>query len=571
MKHLGEDDLNEELGNSDVSIFNEDSVVILDNVSIENVLKLDKDVFKAIDLFNHNHFNKAIDILQAKAEKDAIHAVSAGCLLFMKAISTFNKDDIDKAMTALELAINVADSQNTKKSGYFRKFTNLLFTDEEFNWINARSFTITSEANILSSFLFLFQESLTGIVKAGLYLTKGVRGVEDVFKWYKSIPADELATTIDANTIGALLFVIGAVNISTAMLPPKVLKVISIFGYTSDIKLGFQLMHECEEGNSLFAKLAPIFILGTHTIMLSFAPGTSTEALCLEMKKRLEDCLSQFPDSVFYLILANRFKRSTRELGQAATILRKAISVQDEWIGIKFLAQYELCMTHLFMGDYELVTTMANELVECTFWSKAFFSYLLNTCHDMVEKETAYSQALDHMNRKFGGKTPAIEQFVLKRILFFQNLKPVEANNRIYTVDEIRRLFLPCLEVIFLFLGFSAMNLSELQNALGKLTNALQISHLLNNSHLNNHLNLLKCAVLRNINIINKTYDLSILSLVEEIENDEMDWIKPFSVFEQGQLHVDAYLITKNKVYLERAKELLNTAAGFSGYILEFR
>eukprot|EP00835_Amoeboradix_gromovi_P006689 NODE_845_length_3752_cov_0.184780.p1 type:complete len:545 gc:universal NODE_845_length_3752_cov_0.184780:1606-3240(+) len=537
-----------------VIVFDKDKITNLDEYDAQDILKLDEDVFRAIEMFNSNQFNKAINILQAKSEQDSIHAIALAFLLFMRAISTFNKDDIDKAIAALELSQNVAEQQNTAKSGFISK---LLFK-QDFNWISARSSTIYSEANILSAFLFIFQESISGLLKAGLYLTKGVRGIEELFRWYKSIPESSLSSSIDANTAGALLFVTGAMNVSTALLPPKVLKVISVFGYSCDIKLGFELMYQCENGNSIFSKIASLFILGIHSILLSFAPGTQLEVQCVEMQKRLDENLSQYPDSVFFLILSSRFLRSKRKLNEAAAILSRAIDVQDEWIGIKCLCKFELCMTLLFKGEYVKAQKMAETLLGETFWSKAFFCYLQGACADMdedvIEKSNHYAESLSFITRKFGGKTIAIEQFVLKRVAWMERVG-----------NDERKAILPALEIVYLFLGFSFLNLKELESGLALVTNKLS------DYPKSNHLNLLKFALIRNINIIKKTYDLSCLKYIEEIENDEMDWIKPFSVFEQAQMHVDAYLITKSKIYLTRAKELLNQAGEFTGYILEFR
>ena len=560
------------MSQASLPIFDTIEVVNLENYTVEDVMKLDKDVFKAIDLFNSNKFDQAITMLAAKADNDAIHAIAVGFLLFMRAISTFNKEDIEKAMTALELAISVADSQNSRKPGLLKRFSTL-FTNDEMHWISARSFTITCEANLLSSFLFIFEESVTGLIKAGLYLTKGIRGVEEVYQWYTKIPEEELSTTIDEDTKGALLFVMGAVNIAKALLPPKVMKLISIFGYSVDMDMGFQLMHQCEQTNSIYSKIAPLFLLGIFSILLSFAPGTQSIEQYTLMQTRLDSCLKDYPDCVFYLILASRFKRSQRDLKSSIKLLEKSITVQEEWSGLLNLGKFELTMTLFYSLDFQAVFDLVDSLQKETFWSKAFFSYCKGACKDMLGEDgfNFYLESIQFVTRKFSGRSIAIEQFVTKRVQYYQSLSPITINNKTFSVNDQRKLLLPGLEICFLFMGFSFMGVKELEQSLVLVNASIQTSKVLNIPHFLNHLNLLKCGLTRNLNIIKKTYDLSQLIDLESIQGDAMDWLEPFSVFEQGQLHLDAYLVTKNKVYLTRAKELLVKAMNYSGYVLEFR
>eukprot|EP00834_Sanchytrium_tribonematis_P004270 NODE_201_length_13147_cov_1.076104.p3 type:complete len:546 gc:universal NODE_201_length_13147_cov_1.076104:195-1832(+) len=540
----------------EVSIFDQSDIIDLESLTQEELFKIEQDVFQAIVLFNQNKFNDAIKMLEVRANQDGIFAVAVGCLLFMRAISTFNKDDIDKAMAALELSISVANAQNTKQS-YISKFTSVLFK-QEMHWITARCSTIQSEANMLSSFLFILQENMTGLLKAGLFLTKGVNGIEEVYK-SKDVEMDQ-------NTTGAVNFCFGAIQAVTALLPSRVLKLISIFGYSTNKDLGFDLMHQCESGTSIYKELAPIFLLGIHCILMSFAPNTQQPSQVKAMQDRLDICLSKNPDSVFYLIINSRFSRGKRDLKMAASILQKAIDVQDEWIGIKLLSEFELCMTNLFLLKFEVVFSMLDKLQKETFWSKAFFTYWKGACLDMQDADGMehYAESLTFITRKFGGKTIAIEQFVMKRVQFFQTIP-----------QKIRRLYLPGLEIAYLFLGFSFMGKAELEKAIVLIEESLEASKEVTHdckSHLINHLQLLHCSCVRNINFINQKYDLSKLVLLEEI-NDiiDMDWLKPFSVFEQAQTFVDAYLLKKDKMYLERAQTLLSETANYSGYVLEFR
>ena len=549
-----------------VIVFKENEVVLLDNLTVQDIALLDKDVFDSVEMLLNNKFSDAIQFLNKKADKDAMHAIGVGFMLFLKAISTFNKEDMDSALAALELAINVATVQNTTKSaGVVSKLTSFLptFTDTAYTHISARSTMIIATGNVLSALLYLLQESVAGLIKGGIYITKGNNSVEDVFKWYSKIPQQEIGNTIDANSEGALLFLRGILMVAIAGLPPKIIRLISFFGFNGDREMGYALMKACEQGTHLYSKIVPIFLLGVYALLISCAPGIQPEAQLQDMQDRLDGCLKVYPNCIFYLNIASRFNRVNRQLPKAIQVSTKAVNAQAEWPGLTCLGKYEWLMNLLFSAQYAEAASVAEDLKKESFWSKAFFAYCQVAAMDMLQtgKMAMYKEAVTFINsEKFGGKGFPIEKFIVKKVEYFSTLPD----------DDIRWLFLPGLELSWLFLGFSFMSRNGLEEGLERVNNAIAKASGYQNQHLTNHLNILKGCLIRNINICNKTYDLSLLAMFD-FEKDDMEWTRPYSIFEQGQLYLDAYFISKNQLYLDQAKTLLNKANEYSNYVLEFR
>lgn len=63
---------------------------------------------------------------------------------------------------------------------------------------------------------------------------------------------------MDQDTISAIQFGIGSVHLLLASLPPKILKIVSAFGWTADKHLGFALLKLCLEGKRIRAPLASL-------------------------------------------------------------------------------------------------------------------------------------------------------------------------------------------------------------------------------------------------------------------------------------------------------------------------
>ena len=76
-----------------------------------------------------------------------------------------------------------------------------------------------------------------------------------VWQEYKRM-GQEFNQHIDKNTVSAIQFGIGSVHLLLSSLPPKILKIVSAFGWNADKHLGFALLKLCLEGRCIRAPLA---------------------------------------------------------------------------------------------------------------------------------------------------------------------------------------------------------------------------------------------------------------------------------------------------------------------------
>ncbi|CAJ0866157.1 7050_t:CDS:2, partial [Entrophospora sp. SA101] len=126
----------------------------------------------------------ANDIFSEKADIDPLYALGRGCISFLKAITTFDENDISLAIENLKMAeklasaqIQILKSNNSPGAsiskmfqsgfGYFGANNKIYMTNAQI-----RNTVIQAESVLLIALIQLLQESMVSYVKAGLNLRK---------------------------------------------------------------------------------------------------------------------------------------------------------------------------------------------------------------------------------------------------------------------------------------------------------------------------------------------------------------------------------------------------------------
>ncbi|KAI9156064.1 hypothetical protein H9P43_009174 [Blastocladiella emersonii ATCC 22665] len=445
----------------------------LADVPISDLEAHDAEVVRAIALFFDNDFKGALAVMQSQSDRDALYALGEGTFSMLKAMTTFDPDHIATATTLLQRAEALASTQYklaTPKTNSFRLTkwirggasylaqTTGLAAAPKLTPGQLRSTIVRAEASLISSFLYLFQESLMAFVKAGLGLRKSQTNYAQAWQTYQAL-ADaggdaQVATAMDQHTREGIQFGIGALNVVLAILPSKVARVISILGYKGDRDLGFGLIEKAAASDGVRAPIATLFMGGYHAVLSSFAPSVLGPAMLPVAARHLTGALRHFPRSPFHLLLLARVARTARDLPRSDALLHAAQSAASgAWPELALLAMYEEAVNAMAQLDWSRAADRCAHLRANTYWSVAFFTYAEAACRAMAGDEGRARELMKlaptYVTRKYGGKVISVEQWILKKAAVFEGRESISE-------------YLPGFEILLIWNMFATMPHSAL-------------------------------------------------------------------------------------------------------------
>eukprot|EP00026_Physarum_polycephalum_P004449 Phypoly_transcript_04468.p1 GENE.Phypoly_transcript_04468~~Phypoly_transcript_04468.p1 ORF type:complete len:714 (+),score=163.39 Phypoly_transcript_04468:74-2143(+) len=604
----------------------------------------DKDIFNGVLLFFQNKTLEAEKIFFQKPS-DPLATHCAGCNLFLKAMMTFADQDIAYANTLMQrtklLTGIYANVYKTKTApAQSQSLFSKIFSFGQQQQISngeMRAAVIRAECGLLMGMMQLLQESMVGYVKAGWSLRRGYKDVSWCYQQLQHSPASAAPSPVtspvtspvksapptspstpssassssspaspasssrdltpaphsafDKHTLGGIQFAFGSINVVLASLPPRVLKLVSFFGFSCDRDLGFNLLHKCFEGGGIRAPLASLFLSSLYVHLPSFVPILLPKYLPLA-QEMITASLVQYPGSAMHLWLAGRTHRLSRALKESNESFIHAISALDSNANnipqLKDLCYYDLGLNHLWLLEWEQAADYFQKLAKNNYWSKAFYVYAEAVCVYMKgnkeEAKTLFNSVPSLVVRKYGGRTLGVEQYVLRKVKMYTQLK--------YDLG-----CLPALEMIYIWNGFYCMPLPLLEKCLDLVNVDLnraensekgkgqESSHeekseegsegdesgedsddeVQHQEDIQALLLLIKAVISQNLG--ETKYDDAMKSLefvCRESHIEEDTFIKPFAYYELGMLHY----FKKN---LEEAKASFRKAREFSKYNFEYR
>ncbi|KAI9287302.1 hypothetical protein BC943DRAFT_374891 [Umbelopsis sp. AD052] len=451
----------------------------------------DSDMLKAMGLFFNNKFMKAKALFESKANEDPLYALGLGSMAFIKAIMTFNETDMKVAMDTLHQAakfanaqIEVVQARKPLKDTVTHYFSNMmggnttglptntppLKKEEKQHQQNfmsngaLRAHVIKAECCLLISILQLCQESLVGYLKVGLNLRTAYNSYSLVWQEYKKM-GQSFNEHMDRDTISAIQFGIGSVHLLLSSLPPKILKIVSAFGWRADKHLGFALLKLCLEGRRIRSPLASMMLLTYYCVLTSFAPQILASELTQPAIECLLDAQQNYPNSAFFLYFAGRVSRLAKNipLSTQSFIYASEISV-GEWaeVEVRHLSEYESAFNYAMELDWQSAGEIFESLYEENYWSPAFCKYFSACCLDLLGQRTDAILAFAEVSKLSNKKNTSAEQYVLRKIEQFQ-----------LSGYQDMDFSIPALEILLIWNCFPNMSPENLEQCLGAVDSAL--------------------------------------------------------------------------------------------------
>lgn len=390
----------------------------------------------ALRLFLQGKFDEAESFVEERSQtRDSVPAavpIFTHChavILFAKAGITGAEEDRKQAMERLQHAATLA-GENIPKQGWAQSIASwgmgyfgtqspktLCISEKE---LSCR--VIEAEATYLSALLCFFEESLAAFFKAALLIRKAIRG----YKHCNSILQNNGNSIGSEHDIGAVKLGFGGFSLAISMLPPKLLRLLSVLGFPSDRKAGLCAIEEALKGGGLRASVSGVLLLAYHVILPSFFSiplerqqhvQSAEQVLCILDKNN--------PNSFFLSFYRGRLQRLRGDLeGSIQSFLKLDkglhLSPESKFFKLRHAWVYELGVSYMLQLNWEDAQRCWEELEKDSVWSRAFFAYMHGVCLSMqgLAREAAekFGKVQGLMRGKMSGKVLAEEQYVSRKV-----------------------------------------------------------------------------------------------------------------------------------------------------------
>ncbi|ORX46734.1 hypothetical protein DM01DRAFT_1293537 [Hesseltinella vesiculosa] len=551
----------------------------------------DQDMLKGMQAFFNNKFADAKAIFSKRAEIDPLYALGLGCMAFIRenALAT-----LTETYQFANAQIEAASAKKPLKDTVSHYITNLMgsnptnlptntrpLNQNEMNKQPAfmsngslRAHVVRAECGLLMSIIHMTQESVVGYLKMGMNLRRAYSSYSLVWQEYKRMGQD-FNKYMDQDTISAIQFGIGSVHLLLSSLPPKILRIVSAFGWKADKHLGFALLKLCLEGRRIRSPLASMMLLSYYVILTSFAPQLLTQELVQPAIECLLDAQQTYPNSAFFLYFAGRVSRLAKNLPLSTQSFVYTFEVsQGAWAEttIGHLAVFEIALNCAMGMDWVNAASRLKDL-QNKHTSPTFVKYFYGACMEMLGNRTeailSFAEAPKLIDKK---KKTQMETFVARRVEFFEQSGYQDMD-----------FSLPALEILALWNCFPTMPESSLEQCLVLVDRTLEaiydrekqeyeirVIELAPDAPVPDYYDQRGTLLVMKSSILNALgrYREAIVHLNWVIDHREhvkySKWIVPFAYWEAG------INLWSNDDF-KRARALWEQALTFSGYDFEYR
>lgn len=344
---------------------------------------------EALKLFLQGKFDEAEVFIQERVETrdKAFNAVPIfshchAIILFAKAAISGTEEDRKQAMDKLREVANMATEHIPKQGwaqsiaawgmGYFTSSPGCSDVSEE----ELSCQIIEAESTFLSALLCFFEESMSSFFKGALLIRKAISG-------YRRCQGVLKQQTIGSkHEVGAIKLGFGGFSLVISMLPPKLLRLLSVLGFRCDRKAGLRDIEESLCSGGLRSSASGIYYKGRLQRLKRDLPGS------IEWFIKLEEGLRLTPNSKFF-------------------------KMRHAWL-------YELGVSYMLELEWEAAEKYWAELEKDCVWSRAFFAYMHGVCLSMNGKDKhaadQFAKVPGLLRGKISGRVLAEEQYVSRKV-----------------------------------------------------------------------------------------------------------------------------------------------------------
>ncbi|ELK36096.1 PREDICTED: tetratricopeptide repeat protein 39B [Myotis davidii] len=399
----------------------EDAYEIIPAATTMNLVSSLEECTTGLYLFLNNRFSDAINLIYPWSKNSIYHALVNGILMVVKAILTFDPQDIDIGMTAAKEALKTCNS--FRRKGRMTSFSRLVskqgikaIKEEELH-----AEVCYAECLILKSAVtFIQDDSMFGFLKSGINVGLSYQIYKDCQQILTQIPTNQSKTS--RHLIGGVKFGLGAFNLILSLMPPKTLKVLNVVGYHGDKQVGLTLLHESASESHINNVLSILTLLFYYSyVCVAFGIETSHSS---PIDHLFLIYLQKFPKCVILKFFYARFSMLKGKFEHAQLTLQECIFLQNEWKQLDHICYWELMWCHVFVQDWKEAYRYADLLLRDSKWSKAMYSYSKAMLLALLPSEFATSVSedmnslflsVDSLRIRLLGASVPVEKFVAEK------------------------------------------------------------------------------------------------------------------------------------------------------------
>ncbi|CAM6096667.1 unnamed protein product [Calypogeia fissa] len=390
----------------------------------------------ALKLFLQGRFDEAETYVQENAQRrekvtGAIpifthcHAV----ILFAKAGITGTGEDrkqaSDRLSEASAMAREHAPSQGWAKSIAAWGMSYFSSPSPRADNISEEELTcriIEAEATYLLALLCFFEESMASFFRAALLIRKAIQG----YKHCHTILQRQCHASRSKHDVGAVQLGFGGFSLAISMLPPKLLRLLSVLGFPSNRDAGLHAVNQSLIGGGLRSSVAGVLLLSYHVILPAFfSIPQEREQHVLSAERVLTMLQTLFPDSFFLSFYRGRLQRLKGDLEGAIEWFTKLdeglrLEPNSKFFKVRHAWVYELGLSHMMQLQWEAAEKYWAELEKDSVWSTAFFAYIHGASLCMHgETEAAaenFAKVKGLIRGTISGRVLAEEQYASRKV-----------------------------------------------------------------------------------------------------------------------------------------------------------
>ncbi|KAH9577362.1 Inclusion body clearance protein Iml2/Tetratricopeptide repeat protein 39 [Trypanosoma melophagium] len=311
----------------------------LREASVEDIVKIDKEVARGMDLFFANQVRDSEELFAKNATIDPLYSAGAACITAIKAMLSMDQSDGDIAIERVSFAITFAEELVPAGKSLFQKMGGLFRSDSTKKRLlpgEFRAKTILAASYALRGFVLVIQRtSFNNIIKGGISLNKSYHLFKtlqtelDEVKVEKNVDSfDELG--LDSNSVHLVLLGHGCTNVALSILPPRIEHLLNFLGYTHDVEVGTKLVLQCWKSETLFSPFAGLFLMAINSFLPGFCPILVPQTLPLA-KDLAGDVLARrtIRNSLIHLWLLGRVRRLERNMTESIDALSKCLEITE--------------------------------------------------------------------------------------------------------------------------------------------------------------------------------------------------------------------------------------------------
>ncbi|ORZ05328.1 hypothetical protein BCR41DRAFT_327729 [Lobosporangium transversale] len=450
---------------------------------------------QGLDLFLNNQMAECEAILARgpdKAPKSMYYELAKGLIQGLRALVTFDPEEIELGMKAFESAIKTADKQrkpsivglgSVKAVGSFVVGSIGAGSFRGMNRVQKHAELIYAESTILRSLLsvlyhidfwMIFEECIN--LRHAFTIIQGLKSfmdsVESELRAGKNIDHHQ----IDEHLVSGVTLSYSLYNIIISFLPDIIIKMLQFIGFPSDRDWGMAMLGACGDWDPMappetpaehaerlassandgvrrqFCDMVPIIF---QVIISSFIPMNHIDLGYAQMINDYN--LELYPESCFFLFFKGRHLQVTSKLDEAVATYRSVQVEEPRWHNLGHIFVFEELMCAMMQGEHETACKNSRQLLKESRWSKCCFRYLTAI--------TGYERGDSSEEKKINtlmGKVEDGMQKVAGMNLFFETFCARKSKRFI----KEGHLLLPSYDFMLLWNTFDMMPPKVLQKAL---------------------------------------------------------------------------------------------------------